>query len=280
MTSQTPEPILIAALYKFCPLPDYQELREPLLAFARANGVKGSLLLADEGVNGTISGDDEGIMAVLDWLRKDERLADLVYKTSRAQRQPFYRMKVRLKTEIVRLGVPGIDPLKTVGTYVPPEEWNDLISDPDVVVVDTRNDYEFAFGTFEGAIQPETRTFRQFPKWVNESTALANKPKVAMFCTGGIRCEKATSLLLEQGFSEVYHLEGGILNYLEKVPVEESKWRGECFVFDDRVAVDHALAPTWGKDAPEAAREVLDQKSMISPYHEDLRQKKDAEPGA
>ncbi|SDU25926.1 rhodanese-related sulfurtransferase [Stappia sp. ES.058] len=247
----------ISAFYHFAALDDFAELKAPLAALACGAGVRGSILLAAEGVNGTIAGTEDGVAAVLDHLRADPRLSDLQEKTSRAQRMPFKRLKVRLKREIVSLGVEGIDPVGKVGTYVAPEDWNALLQDPDVVLIDTRNDYEVAFGTFEGAVSPQTRSFRSFPDWVRSAPAMADKPKVAMFCTGGIRCEKATSLLLEQGFGEVYHLDGGILNYLEQVPREDSLWRGDCFVFDERIAVDHDLAPTWGEGAPEEAHAVL-----------------------
>ncbi|WP_428697770.1 rhodanese-related sulfurtransferase [Stappia sp.] len=247
----------ISAFFHFAPLDDYTAMREPLLAVAREAGIRGSILLAGEGVNGTIAGTQAGVERVLAHLRADPRLAGLVEKASFAGRMPFGRLKVRLKKEIVSLGVAGIDPRKAVGTYVAPADWNALISDPDVVVLDTRNDYEIAFGSFEGAISPDTRTFRSFPDWVRKARADGDGRKVAMFCTGGIRCEKASALLLSEGFGEVFHLEGGILNYLEKVPEAESLWQGACFVFDERVAVDHALRPTWGRGAPEAAREVL-----------------------
>lgn len=251
--------ILIAALYKFVPLADFEAMRDPLKAFCVARDVRGSILLANEGINGTIAGPEEGVREVLAYLRSDPRLAGLEHKEAWADRHVFKRMKVRLKQEIVRLAVDGIDPNEIVGTYVKPENWNELISDPDVVVIDTRNDYEFAFGTFERALNPETQAFREFPEWVRKAVELENKPKVAMFCTGGIRCEKATGLMLQEGFEEVYHLEGGILNYLEKVPEEESLWKGECFVFDDRVSVDHKLEPKWGEWIPEEARHVINE---------------------
>ena len=235
--------MIAAAFYKFVSLPDFAALKAPLLQFCEEREVKGTILLAAEGVNGTIAGEAEGVRAVLDFLRCDPRLADLEHKESGATRQPFYRMKVRLKKEIVTLGVPGVDPTRIVGTYVKPQDWNQLLEDPDVVVVDVRNDYEVALGTFEGAVNPNTRSFSELPQWVNEYSALRDKPKVAMFCTGGIRCEKSTALLRAQGFAEVYHLQGGILKYLETVPESESRWRGECFVFDERVAVGHGLKP-------------------------------------
>lgn len=248
----------ISAFYHFAPLPDYEALRQPLLETAEAAGVRGSILLANEGVNGTIAGTEEGIAEVVAWLRSDPRLAGLQEKASWAERIPFARLKVRLKREIVSLGVEGIDPTRQVGSYVAPQDWNALISDPDVLVIDTRNDYEVAFGTFEGASSPDTRSFRAFPDWLRRQRDEASAPrKVAMFCTGGIRCEKATALLLSEGFEEVYHLDGGILNYLEKVPQENSLWRGDCFVFDERIAVDHTLRPTWGRNAPEEALPVL-----------------------
>lgn len=233
--------IVVAALYKFASLPDYQELQPGILQLCIEQGIKGTLLLAEEGINGTVAGTRQGIDNLLAYLRQDSRLADLEHKESYTDELPFYRMKVRLKKEIVTLGVPGIDPNKTVGTYVKPEDWNALISDPEVVVIDTRNDYEFEIGTFKGALDPNTTTFRQFPDYVRNNLDPARNKKVAMFCTGGIRCEKASAYMLEQGFEEVYHLQGGILKYLETVPQEESLWEGECFVFDQRVAVKHGL---------------------------------------
>lgn len=232
---------LVAALYKFVTLPDFEEIQAPLLAACTQNGVKGTLLLASEGINGTISGSTAGVHGVRDFILADPRFEAMSYKESHAETMPFYRMKVRVKNEIVTMGVPGTDPKKIVGTYVKPEDWNDLVSDPDVVVIDTRNDYEVEIGTFEGAINPKTESFRDFPAWVEQTTSLQNKPKVAMFCTGGIRCEKSTAYLKELGYDEVYHLEGGILKYLETVPENESTWKGECFVFDGRVSVGHGL---------------------------------------
>ncbi|MCO5133473.1 MAG: rhodanese-related sulfurtransferase [Phyllobacteriaceae bacterium] len=238
------ERFLVAALYQFVRLDDYQARREPLLEVCRNNDVMGTLLLAREGINGTIAGPEEGVRAVLSWLRSDPKLAGLEHKESWAEGgNPFYRMKVRLKKEIVTMGVAGIDPNDVVGTYVEPEDWNDLISDPDVVLIDTRNDYEVDIGTFKGAVNPKTVTFREFPQWVREQERLHNKPKIAMFCTGGIRCEKASSFMKQEGFDEVYHLKGGILKYLETVPEAESLWEGECFVFDNRVSVGHGLKP-------------------------------------
>jgi len=233
-------PFVVAALYRFAPLDDYRELREPLLELCLQQEVRGSLLLAAEGINGTIAGSREAIDAVLAWLKRDSRLADLEHKESLDAVQPFKRMKVKLKREIVTLGVDGIDPNRLVGTYVEPSDWNAVISDPDVLLLDTRNDYEVELGTFAGAVNPNTETFREFPDFVRDIDP-AKQRKVAMFCTGGIRCEKASAYMLQQGFAEVFHLKGGILKYLEEVPEEQSLWRGECFVFDNRVTVDHAL---------------------------------------
>ena len=270
---------LTAALYKFVDLPDFAGLRTPLLALCEAHHVKGTLLLAPEGINGTIAGPPDGVRAVLAHLRADARLASIQPKESWSAEPPFLRMKVRLKKEIVTLGVPGVSPAHRAGQYVKPQDWNALISDPDVLVVDTRNDYEVGIGTFKGAIDPRIKTFAELPAWLareeqaggllgprsdlNEApseathpdalersgqrpqsgTAGKRRPKVAMFCTGGIRCEKSTALLRMHGYDEVFHLEGGILKYLETVAPENSLWAGECFVFDERVSVGHGLAP-------------------------------------
>ncbi len=233
--------VLVAALYKFVALPDYETLRAPLQSVCEQNAVMGTVLLAHEGINGTIAGPPEGIATVLDHLKADARLQDLEHKESWSSEMPFLRMKVRLKKEIVTLGAPEADPTQQVGTYVDPADWNDLISDPDIVLIDTRNAYEVEIGTFKGAVDPVTASFREFPDWVKSRGDLKAKPKVAMFCTGGIRCEKASSYMLAQGFDEVYHLKGGILKYLETVPQDESLWEGECFVFDERVSVKHGL---------------------------------------
>lgn len=232
---------IVCALYKFVTLENYEAMRQPLLDAMLENHIKGTLLLAAEGINGTISGPREGIDNLLAYLNADVRINPVSSKESLHDDAPFYRTKVKLKKEIVTLGVEGIDPLKTVGTYVKPQEWNALISDPDVTVIDTRNDYEIEIGTFKHAIDPKTQTFREFPEYVKEHLDPSKNKKVAMFCTGGIRCEKSTAYLKEQGFDEVYHLEGGILQYLEDVPKEESLWEGDCFVFDNRVAVNHDL---------------------------------------
>lgn len=233
--------VVVAALYKFVALEDYHDLREPLLDRCINAGLKGTLLLASEGINGTVAGTREGIDELLAWLRADPRFADIDHKESFDDHMPFYRMKVKLKKEIVTMGVDGIDPNQRVGTYVKPKDWNDLVNDPEVLLVDTRNDYEYGIGSFHGAVDPKTTTFREFPEYVRRELDPAKHKKVAMFCTGGIRCEKASAFMLNEGFEEVYHLEGGILKYLEEVPEQDSTWRGECFVFDNRVAVNHQL---------------------------------------
>nr|WP_290226141.1 rhodanese-related sulfurtransferase [Trichocoleus desertorum] len=235
--------IVVAALYKFVSLPDFAEKKDALLAYCLDQDIKGTILLAQEGINGTIAGSRSAIAGLLSFLRADPRLADLEHKESYTETPPFDRLKVRLKKEIVPLGVPEVDPNQKVGIYVSPEEWNDLIADPDVVVIDTRNDYEVQIGTFQGACNPQTASFREFPDYVRQHLDPNKHKKVAMFCTGGIRCEKASSFMLEEGFEEVYHLKGGILKYLEAVPAEKSLWEGECFVFDQRVAVRHGLEP-------------------------------------
>ena len=232
---------LVCALNKFVHLDNYLDMRDPLKDFMESRKIKGTILLALEGLNGTVSGTQENIDALLSYLNDDNRISPISHKFSWHEEQPFYRTKVKLKKEIVTMGVEYIDPLKTVGTYVKPKEWNALIADPEVTVVDTRNDYEIEIGTFQGAINPKTDSFREFPDYVEKELDPKTHKKVAMFCTGGIRCEKSTAYLKEQGFDEVYHLEGGILQYLEDVPKEESLWEGDCFVFDNRVAVNHDL---------------------------------------
>jgi len=237
----TTEETTVCALYKFVRLENFEQLREPLIAKMTSVDVKGTLLLAQEGINGTIAGPKSGIEQVLHFLAQDPNLNNIVYKLSYNSENPFHRTKVKLKKEIVTMGVEGIDPNQVVGTYVKPKDWNALISDPEVLLVDTRNDYEVEIGTFKGALNPDTETFREFPEYVQKNLDKEKHKKVAMFCTGGIRCEKSTAYLKEQGFEEVYHLEGGILKYLEEVSSEETLWEGECFVFDGRVAVNHAL---------------------------------------
>ena len=262
---------LTAAFYKFVELPDFADLRAPLLAVCETNRVKGLVLLAAEGINSTIAGPAAAVHAVLDYLKQDPRLADLQHQEAWSAKSPFYRMKVRLKREIVTLGVPSVNPSRMAGTYVKPQDWNALISDPDVVVLDTRNDYEVGIGTFTGALDPAIQSFAQLPDWISQNAALnpasGKKPKVAMFCTGGIRCEKSTAYLRAQGFDEVYHLEGGILKYLETVPESQSLWQGQCFVFDERVSVGHGLVPGH-HGLCRACRQPLDDADMASALFE------------
>lgn len=252
--------IVIAAFYKFVELPDFKERQRPLRDFCLSQEVKGSILLAAEGINGTIAGSRSGIDAVLAHLRQEAAFASLTHKESLADFMPFSRMKVRLKKEIVNLGRPDITPNKRVGQYIPADEWNALISSPDVILVDTRNDFEVEIGTFKGAVNPHVAAFNQFPDFVEQNLDPNQHKKVAMFCTGGIRCEKATAYMLEQGFEEVYHLKDGILKYLEAVPPEESLWEGNCFVFDDRVTVDHHLQPAPVELCPMC-------KTAVQPHH-------------
>ncbi|MGR5555592.1 rhodanese-related sulfurtransferase [Vibrio fortis] len=254
---------VVCALYKFVALDDYQDIRQPLTQLLLDNQIRGTLLLAQEGINGTVAGSRESIDALLAWFKLDERLADVVYKESFNEQQPFNRTKVKLKKEIVTMGVEGIDPRHVVGTYVKPKDWNELISDPDVVLVDTRNDYEVDIGTFKNAVNPNTETFREFPQYVEDNLDPTKHKKVAMFCTGGIRCEKSTAYMKEQGFEEVYHLEGGILKYLEEVPEEESMWEGDCYVFDGRVAVNHQLEKS-GYDVCNACRLPITEEDKQS----------------
>jgi UPF0176 protein len=247
-------PLKVAALYQFAALPDFRELREPLRALAAGLGIKGSVLLAHEGINGTVAGSDEGIDTFVDELQHGPlfggRLDNLELKFSSASEMPFQRLKVRLKKEIVTLGDTAVDPTQRVGTYVEPSDWNELIAAPDTLVIDTRNAFEVAMGTFEGAIDPGIKSFGQFKEFAAQQLDPAKHRKIAMFCTGGIRCEKASAYLLAQGFNEVYHLKGGILRYLEGVPEQESRWRGECFVFDERVALGHGLRQRQSNDGP------------------------------
>ncbi len=233
--------IVVAAMYKFVHLPDFKVLREKLVQVCEKQSLKGTLLLAEEGINGTVAGGREGIDNLLCFLKQDSRFSDLEHKESFVSQMPFYRMKVRLKKEIVTMGVPDTDPNQLNGAKVDYKEWNELISDPDVLVIDTRNEYECEIGTFKNAISPNTKTFREFPEFVNNELGSDKNKKIAMFCTGGIRCEKATNYLLKQGYEDVYHLNGGILKYLEEVKQEENLWQGDCFVFDGRVAVDKNL---------------------------------------
>ncbi|MCJ2179994.1 rhodanese-related sulfurtransferase [Novosphingobium album (ex Hu et al. 2023)] len=265
-------PVCVAALYRFAPFEDFASLRAPLLALCNREGIRGTLLLAHEGINGTIAGSREGIGKVLEHIRALPGCEDLDVKLSGASVMPFHRMKVRLKREIVTMGEPGIDPLASVGTYVEPQDWNALIADPGTIVIDTRNDYEVAVGTFERAIDPRTETFRDFPAWFRAERerllGTGTPPKVAMFCTGGIRCEKSTAFLKQEGIGEVYHLKGGILKYLETVPEEESLWHGECFVFDQRVTIGHGLVEgSYG--LCHACRRPVSEEDRASPHYEE-----------
>jgi UPF0176 protein len=261
-----PESVVIVAFYKFIPLPDFEQRRIPMLELCERNEIKGTILLAQEGINSTIAGPKEGIETILNSLQSDPAIGPLNVKYSSASEPPFYRMKVRLKKEIVRLGRPDIKPQDQVGDYVKPEDWNDLISDPEVTLVDTRNDYEVEIGTFKGALNPKTKSFRDFPEYVDKELADKKDKPVAMFCTGGIRCEKSTSLLLKKGFKKVYHLDGGILNYLEKVDPAKSLWEGDCFVFDNRVTVDHNLEP-GEYDMCHACRHAISETDKESEHY-------------
>ncbi len=259
--------LTICALYKFTRLDDFEEIQDPLKLFLDSLNIRGTLLLAREGVNGTIAGDNDSIMKSLDYLQKDKRLVGLEYKFSYSEKPPFKRLKVKLKKEIVTLGVSNIDPTFSSGTYVKPADWNELINDPDVVLIDTRNNYEFEIGSFKGSINPNTETFRQFPAYTKNNLEKYRDKKIAMFCTGGIRCEKSTAYLKSKGFENVFHLQGGILKYLEEVKEDESLWEGECFVFDDRVAVKHNLE--LGKyDQCHACRFPITEEDKEHPHYE------------
>ena len=257
----------VAALYHFTPFADVAALQDPLRDACEAGGVVGTLLLAPEGINGTIAGPRAGIDAALAHIRALPGCSDLEWKESTAAERPFKKLKVRLKREIVTMGQPQVDPRASVGHYVTPADWNDLISQPDVAVIDTRNDYEVAIGTFEGAVDPETKSFGEFPAWWEANKARFHNKRIAMFCTGGIRCEKSTNYLLGEGVEEVFHLKGGILKYLEEVPETDSKWDGSCFVFDRRVSVEHGL-----REGPHvlchACRRPLDPTDTQRPEYE------------
>lgn len=241
MSDLPPAPFAVAAFYHFAPLAAPDETRSALIAFCAERGVRGTVLLAPEGINGTIAGGRAAIRDVIAHLRALEGFGDLEWKESRAAAMPFNRLKIRIKREIVTMGKEGVDPAARVGRYIEPKQWNDLAARDDVVLIDTRNDYEVGIGTFEGAVDPDTRSFRDFPDWWKHNADRFEGKTVAMFCTGGIRCEKATSWLVGQGVEDVVHLKGGILKYLEEVPESESRWSGECFVFDQRVSVGHGL---------------------------------------
>jgi UPF0176 protein len=264
MNPSIPPSFRVAALYRFCKLEAPEALREPLAAFCAERGIKGTLLLAREGINGTVAGTETAIADLIAWLEARPEFAGLDVKYSSADDMPFHRMKVRLKREIVTMGVEGIDPLEGAGAYVEPSEWNALISDPDTIVIDTRNDYEVSIGTFAGAVDPQTSSFREFPDWVARHHNELQGRKVAMFCTGGIRCEKATAYVRSLGIEDVFHLKGGILKYLEEVPADDSLWQGECFVFDERVAVSHGLEQ-GEMELCRACRHPLTPEEKLSP---------------
>lgn len=230
---------VIASFYKFIPLDDYETMKFPLLDAMKAHDILGTIILAHEGINGSFAGTSDNVLGLYDYLRHDPRLADLFFRERYDDMMPFEKAKVKFRKEIVTLGVPDIDPLKSTGTRIPPEEWNTLISDPSVLVIDTRNDYEVELGTFKNAINPHTENFRDFPAYVNTHLLDNKDKKIAMFCTGGIRCEKSTAYLKKLGFNEVYQLDGGILNYLDSIPASDSLWEGRCFVFDERIAIDN-----------------------------------------
>lgn len=266
------DPVQVAALYHFTRFDEPAALRQPLVDACEAAAIRGTLLLAREGINGTIAGSEEGIAALLDHIRSLSGCAEIEVKFSRADSMPFHRMKVRLKREIVTMGQPDLDPLSGTGTYVAPEDWNALIDDPDTIVIDTRNAYEVAIGSFAGAIDPGTDSFSEFPAWFRGRRAeLENDgrtPRIAMFCTGGIRCEKSTAFLKSEGVEQVFHLKGGILNYLEHIPASDSRWHGECFVFDERVSVGHGLTP-GPHTLCRACRMPLGEDDRSSPLFED-----------
>jgi len=264
--SSTDERITVCAFYKFVTLDDFEALQSAVSSKLKQLDVKGTILLANEGVNGTISGQDNKLQEFLQWFKADPRLSDLDIKLSYHEEQPFHRTKVKLKKEIVTMGVAGIDPNHVVGTYVDANDWNDLISDPETVLLDTRNEYEYGIGTFENAVNPKTETFREFPDYVKQHLDPKQHKKIAMFCTGGIRCEKASAFMKENGFEEVYHLKGGILKYLEEVEQQDSKWQGECFVFDDRVAVNHLLEKGKYDQCHACRHPITEEQKKASQY--------------
>lgn len=260
------KPIIVCALYHFVKLPHYVELKAPLLERMEANHIRGTLLLAHEGINGTIAGTQAAIDDLLSYLTAMPEFKNISWKLAEDEDIPFYRSRVKLKKEIVTMGVDDIDPNHIVGTYVEAKDWNDVISDPDVTVIDTRNEYEINIGTFEHAVNPHTTTFREFPEYVKNNLDPNKQKKVAMFCTGGIRCEKSTAYLKALGFEDVYHLKGGILKYLEDVPEEQSMWQGECFVFDNRVTVNHQLEPGSFDQCHACRMPITDQDKTSNAY--------------
>ncbi len=268
MTTSSQDHFVICALYRFVSLEDFEELKLPILEQMLALNICGTLLLAHEGINGTIAGSRQSMDTFLAFLKLDPRLLDLTHKESFSEKQPFKRTKVKLKKEIVTMGIDDLDPNQYVGTYVEPEHWNALIQDPDVLLVDTRNDYEVEVGTFKDAINPNTQSFREFPRYIADNLDANQHKKVAMFCTGGIRCEKSTSYMKTLGFDEVYHLKGGILKYLEEVDEKDSLWEGECFVFDDRVTVDHQLRPGHYDQCHACRRPITDEDKQSEYYQQ------------
>ena len=265
-SEQPQDQVTVCALYHFARISDPEHLQAGLLDLLLKQGLTGTLLVAHEGINGTVAGSAIAIDALKAFIAEDGRFENITYKQAQSAKMPFLRSRVKLKKEIVTMGVPDIDPREIVGTYVKPSQWNELISDPDVTVIDTRNKYEVEIGTFKGSINPETDSFREFPDYVHNELNPAKHKKVAMFCTGGIRCEKSTAFLKSKGFEEVYHLEGGILKYLEEVPGEDSMWEGECFVFDERVTVDHNLEP-GSYDQCNACRMPISDEDQLQPSY-------------
>lgn len=262
-------PYIVATFYKFVSLPNYQDMQQPILDYCQSQEIKGTILLAEEGINGTIVGTRQNIDNTLAYLRSLPAFSDLEHKESTATDLPFGKLKVRLKKEIVTLGKPEANPNQKVGTYVAPQHWNEIISDPEITVIDTRNQYEVEIGTFSQAVNPETQSFREFPEYIAKNVDPKKHPKVAMFCTGGIRCEKASSYLLSKGFKEVYHLKGGILKYLEEVSPQESLWQGECFVFDERVTVKEGLE-TGNYELCYACGHPISEADKASPQYEPI----------
>ncbi|OPB32157.1 rhodanese-related sulfurtransferase [Bartonella sp. AR 15-3] len=259
----------VAALYCFADLKHYSQLQKPLLNLCQINGIKGTLLLAKEGINGTVAGSCSAIEKLINFITAEPTFQMPEIKYSWASKMPFHRLKVRLKKEIVTMGVEDVNPLKVVGTYVEPEDWNALIQDEETLLIDTRNDYEYALGSFQGAIDPCIKTFREFPEWImKHESDLKKKKKIAMFCTGGIRCEKSTAYVRSLGYDQVYHLKGGILKYLETIPKEKSLWQGECFVFDERVSVGHGLEEC-GRELCRACRSSLSAEDKLSSHYEE-----------
>jgi UPF0176 protein len=256
--------VCVVAFYHFSRLDDYKDIQKPLLEKCLSENIMGTVLLAQEGINGTIAGSEKNVTNILSYIRSDQRLCNLVYKKSYTKKPPFLRMKVRLKKEIVSMGVPNIDPTNIVGTYIKPADWDDFISDPNIVIIDTRNEYEIEIGSFINSVNPKTTSFREFPDWVKKNASLLSDKKIAMFCTGGIRCEKSTAYLKEKGYKEVFHLQGGILKYFEETSPENSLWNGECFVFDDRVSVGHDLA-VGNYDLCHACRRPIRIEDKASP---------------